>query len=312
MYNRDQESIITQKVKRFYEKIQFPGRRPLEQDSLIFLRRFSRLTELLSRNYPVIRVLDAGCGTGNTALELARQFKNIQVLAVDISAASIKTAEKSARINKISNIRFQEHNLLDKFDDRQKFNIILCFGVLHHTAAMQKVLNNFYACLVPGGKMFLWVYGKYGRYRHMLNVELLSMLISVHQDSIDPVDLARDFIFKTQDGNILRDLLGDRSDDPLLRPFYDDPTWIADQFLNPNEYFLTMKDLLGLTGDSGFKIAEWIGAPADFSGVLNSPLLKERNLIFLSLSLSLIKLISSPTSMILPKKASPFRTCPHV
>lgn len=67
-----------------------------------------------------------------------------------------------------------------------------------------------------------------------------------------------------------RDLLGDRCDDPLLRTFLVDPTWIADQFLNPNEYSLSMRSLLPLLAEAGLSISEWIGAPRDLRGLVRS------------------------------------------
>lgn len=272
----EREKIITREVKKFYEKIKFPGRRPIEQDSLIFLRKFSKLTGSSTNTNHTVKVLDAGCGTGNTSLALAAEFKNVQFVGIDISSTSIDTAKKSAREKNLLNVRFSEWNLLDLFRDKKKFNIILCFGVLHHTAQMQKVLNNLYSALEPNGTLFLWVYGKYGRYYHSLNVELLSMLLSVSSDKQNPIDLTREFILKTQDGNILKDLLGDRSEDQMLKQFYTDTTWIADQFLNPNEFMVSMKDLIILVKNAGFKIYEWIGAPKDISKYFNSSKLEER------------------------------------
>ena len=41
---------------------------------------------------------------------------------------------------------------------------------------MGRVLANLRGCLNPGGHLYLWVYGKHGRYRHSLNMRLLAML----------------------------------------------------------------------------------------------------------------------------------------
>ena len=273
--NPKREKKITREVKKFYEKIQFPGRRPIEQDSLIFLRKFSKLIGSLKDKNQTIRVLDAGCGTGNTSLALAAQFKNVQFVGMDISVTSVDIAKKSAREKKLSNVRFSEWNLLNQFKDIKKFNIILCFGVLHHTAEMQKVLNNLYSVLDPNGILFIWVYGKYGRYHHSLNVELLAMLLSASPDKENPIDLAREFFLKTRDGNIIKNLLGDRSEDQMLQQFFTDTTWIADQFLNPNEFMISMKDLIVLVKNSGFKIYDWVGAPKDISKCFNSTKLEK-------------------------------------
>jgi hypothetical protein len=109
-----------------------------------------------------------------------------------------------------------------------------------------------------------------------LNVQLLSLLLSVSPIEESPVDFTKEFILGTQNGQIIRDLLGDRSDDEMLRQFYSDPTWIADQFLNPNEFMVTIRDLVVLVKESGFKICDWIGAPADISKCFKSSRLVER------------------------------------
>jgi 2-polyprenyl-3-methyl-5-hydroxy-6-metoxy-1,4-benzoquinol methylase len=264
------EQKITRKVKKFYEKIQFPGNRPMEQDSLIFLRKFSKLINGLTSTKKSIRVLDAGCGTGNTSIALAAQFRNVQFIGIDISASSINTAKKSSREKNLDNANFFEWNLLDQIKDEKKFDFILCFGVLHHTAQMQKVLNNLANVLTANGILFLWVYGKYGRYFHSLNVELLSMLLAAVPEEEKQINLTKEFIANTRNGNILKDLLRERSEDQMLRPFYDDSTWIADQFLNPNEFLVSMKELITIVKNSGLKIHQWVGVSKDISKYFNS------------------------------------------
>jgi len=274
--NQKREKAVTRKVKDFYEQIQFPGYRPMEQDSLIFFRKFSNLIDTLTVEEQPVRVLDAGCGTGNTSLALSAQFENVEFFGVDISSASILRAQKSAEEKQLSNVQFYEWNLLDSLKHEEKFNIIMCFGVLHHTAQMQKVLNNLKTSLKKNGTLFLWVYGEYGRYRHSLNLKLLSMLLDAVPENDNRIDLAREFILKTGNGMAVKDLLGNRYDDPLLSEFFTNPTWIADQFLNPNELTLNMRDLLTLTKNADLKITEWIGVGKDVSTLFNSPELEKR------------------------------------
>jgi len=261
---------ITSSVKKFYEEIQFPGNRPMEQDSLIFFRKFSKLIDRVKKSNQTIRVLDAGCGTGNTSLALAAQFPNVQFTGIDISSTSIQKAKNSLQEKDLKNLKFHEWNLMKIYKSEYKFEIILCFGVLHHTAEMQKVLNNLSTILNSNGILFLWVYGKYGRYFHSLNVELLSLLLTVKRGKETPIEIAKDFILNTQNGIIVKDLLKDRSEDQMLKQFYNDTTWIADQFLNPNELLVTIKDLINLTKNSDLKINEWIGVSKDTSKFFNS------------------------------------------
>jgi SAM-dependent methyltransferase len=266
----------TGQVKSFYEKIQFPGRRPLEQDSLIFLRKFSNLIRKLSGPSSVIRVLDAGCGTGNTSLALAAQFRHIEFYGIDLSAASIRRANNGAEEKGLSNVRFSEWNLTRSLKEKNDYQVILCFGVLHHTTDMGKVLKNLAARCSDDGTLFLWVYGKYGRYHHMLNRQSLALLLSVCDEDEDAISLTHEFIEKTGEGRVIADLLGKRSDDQNLSLFKSDRTWIADQFLNPIEHVLTIKKLLVLLKQAGLHIDEWIGVPKDLSVVFDSERLLDR------------------------------------
>jgi SAM-dependent methyltransferase len=260
---------VTAEVRSFYEAIQFPGTRPMEQDSLIFLRKFGRLVDAMRKDGREVRVLDAGCGTGNTTLSLAAQFPAVSFTGVDLSGSSIERARGGAAALGLGNAVFHQWNLLHPFEQVMPFDIVLCFGALHHTADLRAALGNISAVLGGGGRMFLWVYGAYGRYRHVLNMELLSMLLDTAPTD-DPVSVAREFIRSAGENMAARDLLGERSADPLLRTFFEDATWIADQFLNPNEYSLTMREILALLPACGLSLVEWIGAPKDIGGVLKS------------------------------------------
>ncbi|MCZ7556181.1 MAG: methyltransferase domain-containing protein [Bacteroidia bacterium] len=266
---------VTAEVRSFYEAIQFPGTRPMEQDSLVFLRKFDRLVTAMRKDGRDVRVLDAGCGTGNTTLSLAAQFPAVTFTGVDLSGSSIERAKCGVAAHGLWNAEFYRWNLLHPLRHEKPFDIILCFGALHHTADMHTALGNISAVLGDEGSMFLWVYGAYGRYRHVLNMELLAMLLGADPTD-DAVAVAREFIQAAGDNMAARDLLGERSADPLLRTFFEDATWIADQFLNPNEYSLTFRVILALLQSSGLNMEEWIGAPKDISVLLRSDELRRR------------------------------------
>ena len=160
------EKPITEKCRNFYEKYQFPGNRPIDQDGLIFMRRFTKSVEELSRsqNASKLRVLDAGCGTGNTTVSLARRFKDAEFFGVDNSKNSLEKAIESARQCGLTNIHYRKWNLMKPLPFRDPFDIILCLGVLHHTANMKKGLINLHASLKNDGELYLWIYGRHGRY----------------------------------------------------------------------------------------------------------------------------------------------------
>ncbi len=254
------DADVTAKTRKFYEAYPFPGYRPLDRDGLIFMRHFAEsVSRLQSVGAERPRVLDAGCGTGNTSLSLARHFSGIEVLGVDQSWTSLARAKASAAGRAIPNLAYRRWNLSRPFPPAERFDIILCLGVLHHTADMKRVLANLRRSLTNDGELYLWVYGQHGRYRHSLNVRLLSMFLAIKPAPADPVEFARDFIRKTGDGSMISDLLGTQPAGPMQKTVFDDPVWIADQFLNPVENLLEMKGLLSLTASAGFSIHQFLG-----------------------------------------------------
>ena len=57
------------------------------------------------------KILELGTGTGAISIALAKNFKNISILATDINKFSIKLAKKNSEINKVDKvINFKESN----------------------------------------------------------------------------------------------------------------------------------------------------------------------------------------------------------
>jgi ubiquinone/menaquinone biosynthesis C-methylase UbiE len=100
------------------------------------------------------RILDAGCGTGRQAVELARRGYN--VTGLDMSAQLIVEAQK--RINDPSlSISFIEGDILALASTPQ-YDGILCRGVLNDLldeTSRQEVFFSFARALRPGGALIL-------------------------------------------------------------------------------------------------------------------------------------------------------------
>jgi len=107
------ERAVTDEVRKFYERFHFPGVRPLDQDGLILMRHLAGNLSGARARERRPRVLDAGCGTGNTTISLARRFTDVEFLGVDISAPSLSIARNAAEQERLGNVRFHEWNLLE-------------------------------------------------------------------------------------------------------------------------------------------------------------------------------------------------------
>ena len=113
-------------------------------------------TILPDRNFN--RILDAGCGTGVCSLALAERAN--QVLAVDMSLQSLKTAVELAHKIGRHNIEFKQASVLDLPFASESFDLVYSWGVIHHTPSPIRALDELVRVLAPGGLLVLAAYRK--------------------------------------------------------------------------------------------------------------------------------------------------------
>jgi tetratricopeptide (TPR) repeat protein/SAM-dependent methyltransferase len=108
-------------------------------------------------------ILIAGCGTGQQSIETAQRFPHAQVLAVDLSRASLAYAQAKSETAGVANIRYAQADILQLGDLDQTFDFIETTGVLHHLndpfAGWRLLLTK----LRPGGFMRVGLYSRLAR-----------------------------------------------------------------------------------------------------------------------------------------------------
>lgn len=122
-------------------------------------------TELLERWLPPnAKVLDAGCGSGFSAILLFNRYiKRIHYLGVDISDA-VDVAEERFKEKGFPG-EFLQANLLSLPFNEPVFDVIFSEGVLHHTDSTEAALKYLATLLMPGGRFLFYVYRKKGALR---------------------------------------------------------------------------------------------------------------------------------------------------
>lgn len=108
-------------------------------------------------------VLIAGCGTGQHALLAAGRYEGANILAVDLSRASLAYAERKRVEHGVTNVTFAQADLLRLGVLERRFDMIESIGVLHHMAdplAGWKVLTGL---LAPAGVMRIGLYSEIAR-----------------------------------------------------------------------------------------------------------------------------------------------------
>lgn len=95
------------------------------------------------------RVLDAGCGSGRVTAELLKAFPRARVTAVDASQNMVDEARKTLATF-TDRVAVERMDLLDLAAE-QSFDVVFSTAVFHWIKDHQKLFNNLFRSLRPGG-----------------------------------------------------------------------------------------------------------------------------------------------------------------
>jgi SAM-dependent methyltransferase len=107
-------------------------------------------------------VLIAGCGTWQAA-KYAFVHPAARVVAVDVSTTSLEHTERLKQKHGLTNLTTKQVAIESVNELDQRFDHIICTGVLHHLADPDAGLRALRSVLKPDGAMYLMVYAPYGR-----------------------------------------------------------------------------------------------------------------------------------------------------
>jgi SAM-dependent methyltransferase len=79
-----------------------------------------------------VAILVAGCGTGHHSVQVARAYPDSEILAVDLSLASLAYAARMTERLGIVNITYRQADILKLDALDRRFAVVECGGVLHH------------------------------------------------------------------------------------------------------------------------------------------------------------------------------------
>ena len=229
-----QEDSITQKVKNMYKKYPYPSP-SIDASQTNELLNLFRIFELESNmKLEKLDILDAGCGSGHRITNVAEFFKNCDFLGVDISEKSLEIANGLKDTKKLHNIRFQNHDIMNGVETLGKFDLVLCMGVLHHLSNPDKGLQMLADTLNDTGMIFLYLYGKLGGHKRMLNKELISIFLGNKQHDYDlGIKLVRDLKLNKFEYGWNLHFKNEKEEDSL----------IVDSLLHANEVLYDCKDI---------------------------------------------------------------------
>jgi len=192
-------------------------------------------------------VLVAGCGTSQ-AVRHALQRPDARVVGIDVSAESLEHARTLAARHQVANLELQRIPIERVDELGERFDHVVCTGVLHHLADPALGLRRLREVLAPGGAVTLMVYARYGRTGvYMLQDYCRRLGVSTSAgDLSDLVATLREIPVGHPLSRLLRE----------SRDFADDDA-LADALCNPRDRAYSVPDLLELVRDAGLRFGRW-------------------------------------------------------
>lgn len=115
------------------------------------------------KSIDVPKILIAGSGTGQHALNTAKTFLDSDVSVIDLSLSSLAYAKRMSLEFDIRNIRFFQCDILNISEIKQQFDLIECCGVLHHMRDPLEGLSELTHVLKPNGMIKIAIYSELAR-----------------------------------------------------------------------------------------------------------------------------------------------------
>ena len=164
---------LLEAVREQYAGYPYPVRDPEDERTRLLqglLSQVSLVNHLFwagRRRFDVgFRALDAGCGTGDTAICLGEQLRGTgaSVVALDFSPASLAVARERAAVRGLDNVEFVEGSIEHlPASGMEPFDYVVASGVLHHLDSPEVGLAAVRDMLKPDGGLAIMVYGRDGR-----------------------------------------------------------------------------------------------------------------------------------------------------
>jgi 2-polyprenyl-3-methyl-5-hydroxy-6-metoxy-1,4-benzoquinol methylase/tetratricopeptide (TPR) repeat protein len=152
-----------------------------------------------------VDVLIAGCGTGLSTIEFARQTPRARITAVDLSVASLSYAQRMAQKFGVKNVTFGQADILKLGSSGRAFDYIDASGVLHHLADPWAGWRVLLALLRSEGVMQVGLYSALAR----RNVNAARALIAErgYRPMPDDIRRFREEVMSAKDGSVLKSMV---------------------------------------------------------------------------------------------------------
>lgn len=249
---------ISSTVERLYDTYPFPPESLLDEAPIGYNWRWhhpSAFAFCTGRTPPVrkepLRILDAGCGTGESTSYLLHLNPEANVTAIDLSAGALKVADERLRRSlpdQMDRVQLVHKSIFDVAELDGQFDHINCVGVVHHTPDPLRAVRALANKLAPGGILHIFVYAAHGRWEISLMQRALKLLQNGKHEFEDGVTLGRKVFAALPEGNRLKT----RETERWAQENTKDATF-ADMYLHPQEVDYDVPSLFELIDKSGLE-----------------------------------------------------------
>ncbi len=103
---------------------------------------------------PELKVLDAGSGVTFFPYYLNNELSSSNIYCCDYDEG-LEKAYEEINFNSSKDIKFSTADLRSIPYENESFHVIYCISVLEHTNEYEKIINEFYRLLKPGGALIV-------------------------------------------------------------------------------------------------------------------------------------------------------------
>jgi 2-polyprenyl-3-methyl-5-hydroxy-6-metoxy-1,4-benzoquinol methylase len=161
---------ISSKVQQQYEEHPYPRWKSFKKvdetkhsfgELIKASNQSTNISEFLSEP---VKMLIAGCGTGQEVINYIMRMNIAELLAIDLSKSSLAYAiRKANEMNVADKIKFRHADILELNNKNLMFDVISSSGVLHHMKEPLEGWRVLTKMLRPGGLMRIALYSKRAR-----------------------------------------------------------------------------------------------------------------------------------------------------
>lgn len=192
-------------------------------------------------------VLVAGCGTWQAA-KYAICHPAARVVGIDVSSTSLEHTQTLKQNYNLANLEARQLAIENVAELDQRFDLIICTGVLHHLADPDAGLRALRSVLKPDGAMNLMVYAPYGRAGVYMMQEYCRRL-GVGTSPEEIRDLMTVLRCLPEHHPLLATQGGSRE--------FPNADALADAVLNPRDRSYSVSQLFDFVESNGLKLSRW-------------------------------------------------------